>query len=69
MANNDTLEFYDGDTAIAHALSSMVPQTGDMISIRKKVWKVRKVTFALDYADERGGARMRANVDLVKPNS
>ena len=69
MTNNDTIEFYDGGTAVAHVLSSMVPRAGDMISIRKKVWKVRRVTFALDYADERGSARVRANVDLVTPNS
>ena len=65
-ANSDSVEFYDGKQMIAQAWSSMVPPIGAKISIRKEVWTVRKVAYALDHADgiqERG---MRANVDLVR---
>jgi len=65
IQNRDSVEFYDGEHLIAQAWSSMVPPVGAKISIRKEVWTVRRVTYALDYADmqDRG---MRANVDGVR---
>ena len=66
IQNRDSVEFYDGKHLIAQAWSSMVPPAGAKISIRKEVWKVQRVTFALDHADEMHERGMRANVDVVR---
>lgn len=61
------IEFYDGERIIAVVGSEMVPPVGAFISIEKQVWKVVKVTYALDYATlSISNRRMRANVDLVR---
>ena len=65
IQNRDSVEFYDGARMIAQACSSMVPPVGAKISIRKKVWTVKKVTYALDQADSQNKRGMRANVDVV----
>ena len=65
MENRDRIEFYGDDgKMVASVMSSMVPQVGAKISIRKKVWEVVSVTYALDYADKMNERGMRANVDL-----
>jgi hypothetical protein len=51
---------------IAQALSSMVPPVGAKISIRKVVWVVQRVTYALDHADEMHERGMRANIDVKR---
>lgn len=60
----DRIEFYDGDKIVATVESSMIPQIGSKISIRKKTWEVTHVTFALDHADEARERMMRCNVDI-----
>jgi len=69
MENRDVIEFYDGDTLEYRIASSMVPRVGDYISIRKKTWVVKRVTYAVDYYDNLAPRRseMRANVDLEDP--
>ena len=64
IENRDSVEFYDGSHLIAQAWSSMAPPVGARISIRKEVWTVLGVTYALDHADEMHERGMRANVDL-----
>jgi hypothetical protein len=64
--NIDSVEFYDGERMIAQALSSMVPPVGAKISIRKVVWVVQRVTYALDHADEMHERGMRANIDVKR---
>lgn len=66
IENRDTVEFYDGMHLIAQARSSMVPPVGAKISIRKEVWTVQRVTYALDHADKMHERGMRANVDVVR---
>ena len=66
MRVDDRIEFYDGDALIAHVSSVMVPPVGAKISIRKEVWEVVRVTYAIDYADDPQGKGMRANVDLKR---
>lgn len=63
---NDTVEFYDGSALIASVHSSIVPHLGALISIRGKVWRVEKITYALDHADKSPQRSMRANVDIVR---
>ena len=65
IQSRDSVEFYDGARLVAQAWSSMVPPVGAKISIRKKVWTVQKVTYALDQADSQHERGMRANVDVV----
>jgi len=62
MTSRDSIEFYHGDKIIAGTASSMVPSEGSMISIRGKTWKINRVTFALDHADETQERGMRCNV-------
>lgn len=64
--NKDSIEFYDGDMLLFIAKSSMVPLVGSLINIKLQVWKVKKVTYALDHADDYFQRAMRANVDLIK---
>ncbi len=64
--NRDAIEFYDGKNLISRVRSSMVPPVGAKISIRKQVWSVLRVTYALDHADEVHERGMRANVDLAR---
>lgn len=66
IQNMDSVEFYDGEQLIAQAWSSMVLPVGSKISIRKEVWIVQRVTYALDYADDIHKRGMRANVALVR---
>ena len=66
IQNMDSVEFYDGEQLIAQAWSSMVLPVGSKISIRKEVWIVQCVTYAIDYADDMHKRGMRANVDLVR---
>ena len=61
----DSVEFYDGPHLLAQAWSSMVPPIGSKISIRKQVWHVQRITYALDKADSQNERGMRANIDLV----
>lgn len=64
MMRPSILEFYDGNRMEASVESSMVPPVGAKISIRKKVWKVTGVTYALDHAGRIGEEAMRANIDI-----
>lgn len=66
IQNRDSVEFYDGKHLVAQAWSSMVPPVGAKISIRKEVWTVRRVAYALDHADDLHERGMRANVDVVR---
>lgn len=51
--------------AIAACNSSIIPPVGALISIRKKAWKVIRVTYALDFADREMSERIvRANVEI-----
>ena len=67
MNGKDGIEFYHDKKMIATLLSSMVLPVGCLINIRKKTWRVTKVTFALDYADDMQLRRMTCNVD-IEPN-
>lgn len=62
----DTIEFYIGNSKgrIAFACSTMVPPADSFISIRGVTYKVVRVTYALDYADNLQMKGMRANVVL-----
>lgn len=64
MSVPDVIEFYDGAVLVAYVKSSMVPPVGSKISIKKKVWSVVAVTYAVDYAESLHCKGMRANVDL-----
>ena len=66
IQNRDSVDFYDGEHLIAQAWSSMVPPVGAKISIRKEVWTVLRVTYALDHADEIHERGIRANVDVAR---
>jgi hypothetical protein len=63
---SDTIEFYDGEALVCRVESSMIPVIGSKISIRKQVYTIMRVTFALDHADEPREKKMRCNVDLRK---
>lgn len=64
MSTPNVIEFYDGDALVTSVESSMVPPVGSKISIKKKVWSVVAVTYAVDYAESLHCKGMRANVDL-----
>ena len=60
------LEFYIRGNVhlLASAQDGAVPREGEFISIRKTTYKVYRVTWALDYADEMHKTVLRANVEL-----
>jgi len=64
MESKSVIEFYSQSSMLTSVESSMVPPVGSYISIRKKVWRIGKVTFAVDYSDENVLRIMRCNVDL-----
>jgi hypothetical protein len=41
-----------------------VPREGEAVSIRKRAWRVVRVSWAVDNADDVMNAKLRANVDL-----
>ena len=69
IQSRDSVEFYDGEHLIAQAWSSIVPPVGAKISIRKQVWTVTRITYALDNADSLIERGMRANIDVTEVNS
>lgn len=62
------IEFYVGTSNkhIAVLVDSAVPRKGEHISIRRAVYLVKKVTWAVDHADKISGATLRANVVLTE---
>jgi len=64
MESKSVIEFYSQSFMLTSVESSMVPPVGSYVSIRKKVWRIGKVTFAVDYSDENVLRIMRCNVDL-----
>jgi hypothetical protein len=64
MEMREMVEFYCEYKLIASVHSSMVPTVGARINIRRKTYKVRYVSYALDHADDFTLRRMRASVDL-----
>lgn len=64
------IEFYIGDGSghIAALEDSAVPREGEAINIRKKTYDVEAVTWAVDFAADFPGAKLRANV-ILKPRS
>jgi hypothetical protein len=65
---NDVIEYYHKGSSrgIAACHSAMVPPVDSLISIRKDVWRVVSVTYALDSADGPYPPNMRANVELER---
>jgi len=64
----DLVEIYENETA--HCLtaveSSMRPQKGDVINIRKVDWMVVDSNYSVDHADDTSCRRMRYNVIVEK---
>lgn len=61
------LEFYRADRIselIAALNSEHVPAEGALVNIRKKTWRVTRITYAVDNADSARSARLRACVEL-----
>jgi len=67
MSAKDVIEFYHGEDLIAAVNSSIALQEGRPINIRKKAWRITRVSYAIDRADDQALCRMRCNVDL-EPN-
>lgn len=63
----DRVEYYDDKANLLVAVqSSIVPPLGSKISIRKKTWTVKSVSYAVDHSDDIARREMRANVDLAQ---
>ena len=62
------IEFYAGDAEryIAVVDDGAVPRADEWISIRGETYRVARVTWALDHADNRSERKLRANVALIK---
>jgi len=66
LQNRDRVEFYCSDKLVVAVNSSIVPRKSEFISIRGVVYKVIRVTYAVDYADRIHERLMRANVEMRK---
>lgn len=60
----DRVEFYWAGGLVVSVESSIVPPVDSLISIKGKTWRVDRVTYAVDYADDCFKKILRANVDL-----
>ncbi len=60
------LEFYVGDAEkhIAVLNDMAVPRRGDFINIQKVLYRIVRVDWAVDHADQIPGASLRANIVL-----
>lgn len=60
------IEFYVGEAAghIAVVKDTAPPREGEFINIRKVTYRVVRVTWAVDHADDWSQTQLRANVVL-----
>jgi len=64
------IEFYDGTKPgmLTAVTDGAVPREGEFINIRNETWRVVRVTWAVDHADEVASMiRLRANVEMKRP--
>ena len=64
MEIQDHIEFYLNGKLFKRVRSSMRLQEGDYISIRRESYKIKRVSYALDYSDTEF-PRMRLNAEIV----
>lgn len=62
------IEFYVGSAEkhIAVLDDAAVPRAEELINIRGETYRVNRVTWAIDAADNRLERKLRANVELTK---
>ena len=60
------IEFYKKDALICSVEGSFLPAIGSFVNIRKKTWKVKAISFAVDNAGDAnfGMVKFRANIDV-----
>ncbi len=65
------IEFYIGSAEkhIAVLDDGVVPREGEMVNIRQVTYRVRRVTWAVDNAENAFDASLRANVELETAQS
>jgi len=68
MDNKDTVEYYLYDKLISVVRSSIVPPVGSLISIKKIVYKIKLISYAIDHAENRSERSMRCNIDIELHN-
>ena len=67
------IEFYNADAAdpnralVTAVDAHVVPEVGEMISIRGVTYEVVRRTWCVDYADDTARRKLRANIDLAQP--
>lgn len=66
MALPTNVEFHRPGSSknVAVVTSEAVPRSGEFVSIRGETYKVKRVTWAVDNADDIRTCRMRANVEI-----
>lgn len=65
MSDRDRIEFYFEDNFLAGGTTSMTPDRGEFINIKKVTYKVLGRTYTLDYADESIATCMVCIIDLA----
>lgn len=62
------IEFYVGgsDKHIAVVDDGAVPRPDELINIRGVTYRIARVTWAVDHADDMRERRLRANVEMVR---
>lgn len=61
------IEFYfpiDAEHPFANVRSDAIPRVNEVINIRNVNYRVRRVAWNLDYADDLATKTLRANVEL-----
>lgn len=65
------IEFYLGSdtSSLASVKDGAVPREGEYVNIRQVIYRVIRVTWAVDHADDVAMKQLRANVEVeaVKP--
>lgn len=71
MKGCDIIEFYldtySSVAPIAVVESSMPPQVGEFVNIKRVTYLATRRSFALDYAGDSARCFLRCNVDLTLP--
>ena len=63
------IEFYEEGKRLPFVTLTQVgaiPSVGDYVNIRKQVWEVTMLAWAVDHAGEIGETELRANVEVKK---
>lgn len=68
VPNKDCVEFYLDDRLLASIRTSIIPPVGSLINIRKIVYKINRISYAIDHVESFSERLIRCNIDIELHN-